>query len=106
MAAVVSVPLTADLEAGYGTGLDAVIATVCGAAEAGAIGLNIEDGMDHYKGTMFDEQLCIDRIAARRLRLACAQPVAAQVRWEIRFPQGRIGNAGVKRQIPEDVMRC
>ena len=37
----------ADLEAGYGSGLDAIAATVRGAVEAGAVGLNIEDGIDH-----------------------------------------------------------
>jgi len=66
MAQVVSVPVTADLEAGYGAGLDAVAETVRGAAEAGAVGLNIEDGIDHAKGTMFDETLAVERIAAAR----------------------------------------
>src|SRR4051812_48024236 len=45
MAAAVSVPVTADLEAGYGAGPEAVAETVRGAAQAGAVGLNIEDGI-------------------------------------------------------------
>jgi 2-methylisocitrate lyase-like PEP mutase family enzyme len=44
---VVSVPVTADLEAGYGLGPDDLAARVL---EAGAVGLNIED-TDHADGS-------------------------------------------------------
>src|SRR5712691_563061 len=39
----VSVPVTADMEAGYGTSSEELQRTVTGMLEAGAVGLNLED---------------------------------------------------------------
>jgi 2-methylisocitrate lyase-like PEP mutase family enzyme len=90
MAAVVSVPVTADLEAGYGSGRDAIAATVRGAAEAGAAGLNIEDGIDHSKGTMFDEKSSIDRIAAARAEAKrLGIPMVINARTDVAFDRAR-----------------
>jgi len=44
VAGAVDVPLSADLERGYGDEADAVRATVAGAIAAGAVGCNLEDG--------------------------------------------------------------
>jgi 2-methylisocitrate lyase-like PEP mutase family enzyme len=46
IARAVDVPLTADLEGGYGTTVDDAIATAQGAIDAGAVGLNFEDGQE------------------------------------------------------------
>jgi 2-methylisocitrate lyase-like PEP mutase family enzyme len=90
MAAVVAVPVTADLEAGYGPGTDAVAATVQGAAEAGAAGLNIEDGIDHAKGTMFDEKLSVERIAAARAEAKrIGVPMVINARTDVAFDRTR-----------------
>src|SRR5438309_4275160 len=43
IARAVRVPMTADLEAGYGTTPEAIAGTVKAAIEAGAIGMNLED---------------------------------------------------------------
>ena len=43
MVAAVDLPLTVDLESGYGETPDAVAATVAAALEAGAVGCNLED---------------------------------------------------------------
>ena len=45
IAACVEVPVTADLEGGYGPTVADAIATVRGAIEAGAVGMNFEDGL-------------------------------------------------------------
>ena len=45
MSAVVSVPISIDLEAGYGETPDAVANSTTKILEAGAIGINIEDGL-------------------------------------------------------------
>lgn len=45
IAANVSVPVSADLEAGYGEGPDEMAATARALIEAGAVGLNLEDGI-------------------------------------------------------------
>ena len=90
MAAVVSVPVTADLEAGYGPDPDAIAATVGGAAEAGAVGLNIEDGIDHAKGTLFDEKLAIGRIAAARAEAKkIGVPMVINARTDLAFDRSR-----------------
>ena len=43
IAAAVELPVTADLEAGYGDDVDAAVQTARGAIAAGAVGLNFED---------------------------------------------------------------
>ena len=43
IAAAVRVPLTADIESGYGSTLEAVALSVAGAVAAGAVGANLED---------------------------------------------------------------
>jgi 2-methylisocitrate lyase-like PEP mutase family enzyme len=61
--AAVSVPVTADLEAGYGDTADDVSATVARAVELGVVGGNIEDaGRDGLFG--IDE--AVDRLTAAR----------------------------------------
>jgi 2-methylisocitrate lyase-like PEP mutase family enzyme len=63
--AAVSVPVTADLEAGYGGTPEQVAETVRLAIAIGAAGGNIEDA-DRSTGGLFDEALAIARIAAAR----------------------------------------
>jgi 2-methylisocitrate lyase-like PEP mutase family enzyme len=46
IASKVSVPVSADLEAGYGEDSEAMAATARALIEAGAVGLNLEDGID------------------------------------------------------------
>lgn len=61
--AAVAVPVTADLEAGYGDTADEVGRTVGLAAELGAVGGNIEDAA---KGGLFGIDEAVERIAAAR----------------------------------------
>ncbi len=61
--AAVSVPVTADLEAGYGDTPDQVGRTVVRAVELGAVGANLEDA---GKGGLFGIEEAVDRIAAAR----------------------------------------
>jgi 2-methylisocitrate lyase-like PEP mutase family enzyme len=59
IAAAVELPVTADLEAGYGLGPDELIA---GLLEAGAVGLNQED-TDHATGALVDPDSHAERLA-------------------------------------------
>ena len=59
----VSVPVTADLEAGYGDTADDVGRTVARARELGVVGGNIEDAA---QGRLFDIDEATERIAAAR----------------------------------------
>ena len=61
----VAIPVTADLEAGYGRTPEEVAETVRLAIACGAAGGNIEDA-DGSNGGLFDEGLAIERIAAAR----------------------------------------
>jgi 2-methylisocitrate lyase-like PEP mutase family enzyme len=60
IAAAVSVPVTADLEAGYGLSPQELVAAV---VETGAVGLNLED-TDHASGELGDPERQAERLAA------------------------------------------
>lgn len=64
IAAAVPVPVTADLEAGYGPRPEDVAATVRGALGAGAVGCNIEDGAGDGGKSLLDFELACERIRA------------------------------------------
>ncbi len=56
MTALATVPLTADIEAGYGETLDELTVTMQEVIAAGAVGINIEDGMPGGALRSLDEQ--------------------------------------------------
>ena len=61
----VSVPVTADLESGYGLTIQDAVATALGAIEAGAVGMNFED-WDSAAGSLMEIDEQVSRIAAIR----------------------------------------
>jgi len=62
--AAVDVPVSADLEDGFGRGPDAVSATVAGAAEVGLAGCSIEDFSGGEGAAIYDLGLATERVAA------------------------------------------
>jgi 2-methylisocitrate lyase-like PEP mutase family enzyme len=64
IAAAVALPVSADLEAGYGPAAEDVAAAVRGVLSAGAIGCNIEDATGSPHTPLFDIELACDRIRA------------------------------------------
>lgn len=64
IAAAVEVPVSADIEAGYGDSPEAVARTVAAVVRAGAAGVNLEDRRD--TGGLYDAAAQADRIAAAR----------------------------------------
>jgi 2-methylisocitrate lyase-like PEP mutase family enzyme len=60
----VSIPVSADLEAGYGPRPEDVAATVTGAAAAGVVGCNIEDSTGDRDRPLFELDLAVERIRA------------------------------------------
>ena len=65
IAEVVDVPVTADMEAGYGHAPETVAETVRLTIEAGAVGLNIEDSDAQVTGhPLLDFDLSVERIHA------------------------------------------
>jgi 2-methylisocitrate lyase-like PEP mutase family enzyme len=65
-AAIVSIPLSADMEGGYGATPNDVAETVRQAIAAGAVGANIEDSIVANAKPMLDATLATERIQAGR----------------------------------------
>jgi 2-methylisocitrate lyase-like PEP mutase family enzyme len=66
IAAAVSVPVSADLEDGYGEGPEAVAETISLAIEAGAAGGNIEDFSGRRDEPLYERGLATERVRAAR----------------------------------------
>ena len=66
IASKVKVPVTADVEAGYGDRPEDAAQTAKGVIEAGAVGLNLEDGSDDAEHPLSDLSLQLEKIAAVR----------------------------------------
>ena len=62
----VSVPVTADLEAGYGDSPEAVAQAAARALDAGAAGLNLEDGTGRMEEPLFELGRQVEKIRAIR----------------------------------------
>jgi 2-methylisocitrate lyase-like PEP mutase family enzyme len=66
IARAVRIPVTADLEAGYGTTVKDMAETVKAAIEAGAIGMNLEDVTGDDERSVVDLPLQVEKIRAIR----------------------------------------
>ena len=66
MACGVPVPVSADMEAGYGGNPDDVMATVKAALDAGAVGVNIEDSNKSGPRRLHNLDLAVSRVRAAR----------------------------------------
>ncbi|MBG9451350.1 dihydrouridine synthase [Cytobacillus firmus] len=60
----VNVPVSADIEAGYGVTVEEILETVKAVAAAGAIGINLEDGTGDPNRPIFDISSHVEKIAA------------------------------------------
>ena len=89
IAATVAVPVTADMEAGYGRAPQAVAETVRGVIAAGAVGMNLEDSRDEDGGALLDFPLAVERVrAARATALAAGVGIVLNARTDAFSPQG------------------
>ena len=64
IAGAVPVPVTADVEAGYGTRPEDAARTAREVAEAGAVGMNLEDATGDPQHPLFDLVLQVERVKA------------------------------------------
>jgi 2-methylisocitrate lyase-like PEP mutase family enzyme len=81
----VDVPITADMEAGYGRGADAVAETVQGVVEMGAVGLNLEDRIGEEP--LLELPLAVERVrAARTTAKTLGIPVVINARTDAFTP--------------------
>lgn len=96
IAATVSVPVTADIEAGYAVDADGVERTVDAVLGAGAVGINIEDG-----GLPPNE--LVDRItAARRAAERAGVPMFINARTDVHLA----GLVAPERMLTESIDRA
>jgi 2-methylisocitrate lyase-like PEP mutase family enzyme len=102
IAAKVKIPVTADIEAGYGNRPEDAALTARAVIEAGAVGLNLEDGADD--GRLVDLPLQLEKITAvRESSRKMAVPLVLNARTDVYLrgvgkPEARFGEA-VKRLI-------
>jgi len=81
---VAQIPVTADIEAGYGDNSDAVMKSVAEIIRAGAVGINLEDGVRHSATPMSDIADAADRIrGAREAAGAAAVPIVINARTDL-----------------------
>jgi 2-methylisocitrate lyase-like PEP mutase family enzyme len=66
IASRVKVPVTADVEAGYGDRPEDVATTARAVLEAGAVGMNLEDATGDPQNPLFDLKLQLEKIGAVR----------------------------------------
>jgi 2-methylisocitrate lyase-like PEP mutase family enzyme len=86
IADAVDIPVTADLEAGYGPTVEDAIATARGAIEAGAVGLNFEDSAHKDTSALYGAELQAERIKAiRRTGDELGVPLVINARTDVFF---------------------
>ncbi|GAC1435832.1 MAG: isocitrate lyase/phosphoenolpyruvate mutase family protein [Terriglobales bacterium] len=84
IASAVKVPVTADVEAGYGHRPDDAALTTRGVIEAGAVGMNLEDATDDAEHPLLDLSLQLEKIAAvREASQAAGVPVVLNARTDV-----------------------
>ncbi len=97
VARAVDVPVTADMEAGYGDDAGAARATAAGVVEAGAVGLNLED--TEATGGLLPVERFVEKIGAvRAVAEETGVPLVLNARTdvfigEIGEPAGRLAHA-------------
>jgi 2-methylisocitrate lyase-like PEP mutase family enzyme len=85
-----SVPVTADLEAGYADDPAAVAEVVHRLLETGAVGLNLEDGIDAATGSLRSVEAAADRIrAVREAGDEHGLPLVINARTDVFLEDGR-----------------
>ncbi len=84
--AAVNVPVTADMEAGYGATPEAAAVTARGVLAAGAVGLNLEDA--HQEHHLLDVAQQVERIqAVREVAAAATVPLVINARTDVFLAQ-------------------
>jgi 2-methylisocitrate lyase-like PEP mutase family enzyme len=99
----VQLPVSADIESGFGRTKEEFIDTVRGVIEAGAVGVNVEDVADFDAKTLLPVQVQVERIrAAKRYAEDSGVPIVINARTDaIRF-----NVEGEQKSFEEAVRRC
>jgi len=101
----VAVPVSVDIEAGYGACLDGLAGTVAKVIAAGAVGVNIEDSAKAgcggpETGTLLDPHLQAARIAAvRKVADAAGVPLVINARTDVLLDHGVVTEARLREAV-------
>lgn len=66
IASAVAVPVSADIEAGYGDRAEDIFKTIHGVIASGAVGINLEDSCSNGANTLVEVSLQVEKIRAAR----------------------------------------
>ena len=80
----VRIPVTADIEAGYGVTEDGVAETIKSVIQAGAVGVNLEDGTDNQESPLVDLNTHAAKVSAARQAARSADvPIVINARTDV-----------------------
>jgi 2-methylisocitrate lyase-like PEP mutase family enzyme len=103
--AAVSVPVTADIESGYGGSSAEVASTVAEVIEIGAVGINLEDSVN---GALIDPALQAEKVAAmREVAVAAGIDLCINARIDTYFfgdPLETVKRAAIYTEAGADVL--
>jgi 2-methylisocitrate lyase-like PEP mutase family enzyme len=98
IATAVAVPVSADVEAGYGTTPEAAAETARGVLQAGAVGMNLEDAAGGGELVALDLQ--ISRLqAARAAAVAMGVPLVINARTDAFAARGLAGDSRIAEAV-------
>jgi 2-methylisocitrate lyase-like PEP mutase family enzyme len=98
----VSVPVSADLEAGYATAPEGVARSAEAALNVGAVGINLEDGTGDSTDPLFDEALQTEKIrAVREMASSAGVHLVINARTDVYL----VGNGTPAEQLRQAIRR-
>jgi 2-methylisocitrate lyase-like PEP mutase family enzyme len=105
IARAVRVPVTADMEAGYGTTVEEMIETAKAVVAAGAVGMNLEDVTGEDESSQVDMALQVEKIRAIcRTSASLGVPLVVNARTDIYLIE--IGDAATRFERTVERLRA
>jgi 2-methylisocitrate lyase-like PEP mutase family enzyme len=99
IARAVQVPVTADIEAGYGSGAEDAARTTRELIQAGVVGMNLEDGSGNPDRPLIDLQLAIEKVwAARQAAVEMRAQIWINARTDVYLLPGGIRTPIIPRR--------
>ncbi len=103
IASALTVPLSADIEAGFGFTIDQLTETIRGVIDAGAVGINIEDIADFQTKGLMPVEKQVERIKAIR-KFSHSQGIPLLI--NARTDAFRFGAGNEKTRVDEAIRRA
>lgn len=101
IARAVHVPVTADIEAGYGSKVKDVAETTCELIEMGVVGMNLEDGSGDPSRPLIGFDLAVDKIkAARQAAVDAGTQIVINARTDVYLLAGGNPDADYSEALP------